>query len=167
MAIGAPILYHNIVARVKDFAIVFCYGCDRFLQLLAAGFWCYNKLMKTLNHLLANEAERVWGALCELRPGLVRYDVPEFELSRRLWRTAGMCYQEDRIIVLGAKFFEHSREYCATMTQVILPHELIHQADFDLYGESEKNCGHGAQWQRLMIEYGLPAKPFHSMDIAR
>ncbi len=53
------------------------------------------------------------------------------------------------------------------MLQVILPHELIHQADFDLYGDSEKICGHGKRWAKLMVEYGLEPEPFHTMKVSR
>jgi predicted SprT family Zn-dependent metalloprotease len=50
---------------------------------------------------------------------------------------------------------------------VILPHEIIHQADWNLFGKSEKICGHGANWQKIMLEYGLPANPHHTMEISR
>lgn len=112
-------------------------------------------------------ADHVWADLCELRPALVRYDPPKIELNGRLWRTAGRCFQDARRVDLGVKFFEHSREYGVTMLGIIIPHELIHQADFDLYGESEKTCGHGKNWRKLMIEYGLPDNPFHFMSISR
>jgi predicted SprT family Zn-dependent metalloprotease len=49
----------------------------------------------------------------------------------------------------------------------ILPHEIIHQADFDLFGESEKNCGHGKNWVSLMLQYGLKPDFYHTMEILR
>jgi predicted SprT family Zn-dependent metalloprotease len=53
------------------------------------------------------------------------------------------------------------------MMDVILPHEIIHQADFNLFGESEKICGHGEKWCEIMVNYGLPANPYHTMEIPR
>ena len=113
------------------------------------------------------QTDRVWGTLCELRPRLVRYNPPKIVLNGRLWRTAGRCFQDTRTVDLGVKFFEHSRSYGIIMLTVIVPHELIHQADFDLYGESEKTCGHGKNWRKLMLEYGLPDNPYHSMEVTR
>jgi len=120
-----------------------------------------------LQAVLDRRADRVWNDLCELRPRLVRFNPPKIKINGRLWRTAGRCFQETRKVDVGYKFFEHSREYGIIMLATIVPHELIHQADFDLYGESEKNCGHGKNWRKLMLEYGLPDNPFHSMEITR
>ena len=51
------------------------------------------------------------------------------------------------------------------MFAVILPHEMAHQADFNLFGDSEKNCGHGRKWCEIMVRYGLPANKYHSMEL--
>lgn len=120
-----------------------------------------------LQTVLARRTDKVWHDLCKLRPALVRFDPPKIVINGRLWRTAGRCFQDARKVDLGLKFFEHSREYGIIMLSVIVPHELIHQADFDLYGESEKKCGHGKNWRKLMLEYGLPDNPFHSMNVTR
>jgi predicted SprT family Zn-dependent metalloprotease len=112
-------------------------------------------------------AYMVWANLCELRPALVRFDPPKIIINARLWRTAGRCFQTTRTIDLGLKFFFYSKQYAKTMRDVIIPHEIIHQADFDLYGESEKICGHGENWQKLMLEYGLAPNKYHSMEIKR
>ena len=125
---------------------------------------CMDK--KTLTLELNRRTARVWGELCELRPRLVRFDQPRIILDARFWRTAGQCHQHENIVRMGVNFFQFP-QFRATMRAVILPHELIHQADFNLYGESEKICGHGVQWQKLMVEYGLPANKYHSMLIAR
>lgn len=122
-----------------------------------------NKLLTVVN----KQRDRVWSQLCEIRPRLIRFDPPVIKLNGRFWRTAGCCFQETRTIELGVKFFEHSRKYGIIMLTVIVPHEIIHQADYDLYGESEKKCGHGKNWRKLMIEYGLPDNPHHSMEITR
>jgi predicted SprT family Zn-dependent metalloprotease len=122
---------------------------------------------KTLQTLLTVETVKVWEVLCEINPALVRFNEPTIKLNGRLWRTAGQCHQESNIIELGSKFFNHSAEYNAYMVEVILPHEIIHQADWNLYGPSELKCGHGVNWVKMMLEYGLPADKFHTMDIKR
>lgn len=123
--------------------------------------------MDTKTLQIERRTARIWGELCELRPGLVRFNEPKIIINNRFWRTAGQCHQEKNVIELGSKFFRFSRSTRLTMLTVILPHEIIHQADFNLYGASEKSCGHGTQWAKLMVEYGLAANPYHSMEITR
>lgn len=109
----------------------------------------------------------VWDTLCEMYPRLVRFNEPRIVINGRLWRVAGYCDQPANTIELGAKFFNSNSANYNYMLRVILPHEIIHQADWNLFGESEKICGHGKNWQKIMLEYGLPANPFHTMDISR
>jgi len=104
----------------------------------------------------------IWDALCEIHPKLTRFDAPRVVWSNRLTKTAGYCVQHERTIVLARKFF---LKFPKTMMREILPHEIIHQADFDLWGESDKKCGHGSNWQMLMIQYGLEPKKYHSMEL--
>jgi predicted SprT family Zn-dependent metalloprotease len=98
---------------------------------------------------------------------LVHTNEPKIELNNRLWRTAGQCFQDENRIQLATKFFLAKTEYYKHMLNVILPHEIIHQADFNLYGKSEKNCGHGENWCKIMVEYGLKPDIYHSMEILR
>ena len=122
---------------------------------------------KNLQLLLQKETATIWDSLCELQPKLCKFNPPVITLCARLYRTAGMCHQETRIVKLGYKFFLHSAEYRKQMVSIILPHEIIHQADFDLFGESEKTCGHGENWCNLMVQYGLQPDKYHSMEILR
>ena len=116
--------------------------------------------------LLKAETEIIWDSLCEMYPDLAKFDCPKIRLNNRFWRTAGICDQEKNIIELGTKFFQ-TKKNCDTMVDVILPHEIIHQADFNLFGESEKNCGHGEKWREIMVNYGLEPNPYHSMEVKR
>jgi len=120
-----------------------------------------------LEKFLNRQADRVWLRLCENYPKLIKYNPPQIKLNGRLWRTAGYCHQEKNMVELGYKFFTANREYYAQMIEIILPHEIIHQADFNLFGESEKKCGHGKKWREIMVKYGLEPNPFHSMEITR
>lgn len=111
------------------------------------------------------EARTVWAGLCEMYPSLEHFKMPEIVLNNRIWRTAGFCYQESNRVELGTKFFLAG--HTSTMLDIILPHELIHQADWNLYGVSEKKCGHGEKWCEMMVEYGLEPEALHKMWINR
>jgi predicted SprT family Zn-dependent metalloprotease len=117
--------------------------------------------------ILQNQTNLIWDNLCELYSPLTQFNPPIIELNGRLYRTAGRCHQEDNVIQLGTKFLTHSIEYRDIMTDIILPHEIIHQADYNLFGLSEAKCGHGIKWQEIMINYGLEPNPYHSMEITR
>ena len=122
---------------------------------------------KQLTKLLNNQTLIIWDNLCELYPRLTRYNPPIIEVNGRLYRTAGRCHQEDNIIELGFKFFNYSLKYRDIMTDIILPHEIIHQADYNLFGLSEAKCGHGQKWCEIMINYGLSPDKYHSMEITK
>lgn len=107
-------------------------------------------------------AMRLWDQYCEIFPALVKFDCPTVILNGRLTRTAGRCFQHENKIDLGLKFVSQHWE---TMLREILPHELAHQIDFNLYGESEKKCGHGKKWVMVMQKIGLEPKKFHSMIV--
>lgn len=98
-----------------------------------------------------------WENFIEIRPALVRFNPPKIVLNPRLWVTGGYAKQEEREMNLSIKFIVSSQKHAKFMQQVIIPHELAHHADFDLYGFSEKACGHGEQWAKLMVDFGLPA----------
>ena len=118
--------------------------------------------MKTLQHRIDFVTNGIWFALMESYPELVRFDAPKIVLCNRLTRTAGKCYQEENRIHLGNKFFQ--RNHNAMMLE-ILPHEIAHQADFNIFGLSEKKCGHGKKWCAIMVKLGLPANKYHSLEI--
>ena len=118
--------------------------------------------MKTLQHKIDFVTNGIWLALMESYPKLVRFDAPKIVLCNRLTRTAGKCYQEENRIHLGNKFFLNNHR---AMMLEILPHEIAHQADFNIFGLSEKNCGHGKKWCEIMVKLGLPANRYHSLTI--
>jgi predicted SprT family Zn-dependent metalloprotease len=122
---------------------------------------------KKLLTLIERESVMIWDSLCEIYPTLVAYDVPKVKLNPYFWRCAGICLQQENVIELGYKFFKNGNKNFNYMIDVILPHEIIHQADFNLFGKSEKICGHGEKWCEIMVNYGLPADKFHTMEIPR
>jgi predicted SprT family Zn-dependent metalloprotease len=105
---------------------------------------------------------QLWEGYCEIFPRLVRYNPPKIVLNNRLTKTAGRCFQELNVIDLGAKFFPKNK---AEMLRTILVHEIAHQIDFNLYGISEKKCGHGKKWCEIMVQLGLEPNKYHSLTI--
>ena len=118
--------------------------------------------MKTLQHRIDFVTNGIWFALMESYPELVRFDAPKIVLCNRLTRTAGKNYQTENRIHLANKFFVNNHK---EMMLTILPHEIAHQADFNIFGNSEKKCGHGKNWAKIMVELGLPANKYHSLEI--
>ena len=118
--------------------------------------------MKTLIYTLEKTTDAIWSGLAESYSKLVRFDPPKIVLCNRLTRTAGKCYQEENRIHIAHKFFTRNH---AEMMRVILPHEIAHQADYNIFGLSEKNCGHGKKWAEIMLELGLEPNKYHSLEI--
>lgn len=105
----------------------------------------------------------IWTALQAQHPKLAAHSMPEIALNARLKASAGRCFPTLNLVEFGPDFLLHSETFTTLMYRVIMPHELIHQADYNLHGESEFVHGHGKNWTRLMVEYGLPANRFHPM----
>ena len=118
--------------------------------------------MKTLQFTIEKETDKLWDSLSESYPKLVRFNPPTIVLCNRLTKTAGKNYQTENRIHIANKFFARNT---SKMFTVILPHEIAHQADFDLFGESEKFCGHGVKWAEIMLQLGLPANKYHDLKI--
>lgn len=125
-------------------------------------FCCIISYMKSTQFYVNITRDRVLNRMAKIYPELAQFNPPEIVLSNRLTVCAGYNIQEQNLIHLGNKFFaKNSLE----MFAVILPHEIIHQIDYNLFGTSELKCGHGYTWQQLMIQYGLPANVYHEMEL--
>lgn len=107
----------------------------------------------------------IWSKLQIIHPKLKSVGCPSIILNNRFTATAGMAYQYDRRIEMATKFIIHSVEYYNMMFNVILPHELAHIADYDLFGESNKKCGHGDNWKMIMFQLGLNPDKYHPMRL--
>ena len=119
----------------------------------------YNKPMDTK---IDSITEQTWETLCLAFPKLVRYNPPIVRMNNRIYRTAGRCFVEHSTIDLSTKLLaKHKHE----MLTVILPHEIAHQADYNLNGLPKNNRWHGKTWGVIMAALDLPANPYHNMDI--
>jgi hypothetical protein len=118
--------------------------------------------MKTLIYTIEKTTDAIWSGLTESYSELIRFSPPKIKLCNRIYRTAGYCEQEENLICLSNKLFTRNH---SEMLRVILTHEIAHQADFNLFGFSEKKCGHGKKWAEIMLELGLPADKYHYLDV--
>ena len=158
----APKLYHIILGRVKHFQITLQKICYKIFVDNKKFRRIINSMNRQTQFYVDMQTDKVWESISESYPKLIRFNPPKIKLCNRLYRTAGKCYQEENLIHLANKFFVNNS---AEMFRVILPHEIAHQADFVLFGESEKKCGHGIQWEKIMLQLGLPVNKYHSMTL--
>ena len=121
---------------------------------------CYDCIMNTNlepKQIAMIAARRAWDRLEHQHGKMV---MPAIELSNRLTKTAGKCYVEENRVVLGTKFLI---KFPDIMADVIIPHELCHQVDFNKNGVPKNNRWHGTTWQNIMVKYGLPPDTYHTM----
>lgn len=128
---------------------------------LAWGWKCARiQAMKITNATLQAYAENLWEGYCETFPALVKFDCPKVTLNGRLSKCAGRNICEENSIELGTKFFA---KYSENMLNVILPHEMAHQIDWNLNGWYPRKPHHGKAWIEIMVKLGLEPDPYHSM----
>lgn len=108
-----------------------------------------------------------WARLVQQNPKLAHYPVPTIKLNNRFTRTAGRMLVESSVVELGTKFIRYSSEYAEEIMLITMPHELCHQADYNLHGTPANNRWHGPSWRRLMVSMGLSPEPYHTMDIVK
>lgn len=113
--------------------------------------------------IVESHCKTVWAAFRSIYPDL--QTMPAVQVSGRLTRTAGRCWQREQIVEFSTKFLMHSKACQIIMMNQIVPHELAHAADWQLYGESELRCGHGKHWREIMMNYGIPPTKYHRMEL--
>ena len=111
---------------------------------------------------LNRRAKALWLEYCEIFPRLVKFDCPEISLNARLKKTAGRNFVEENKIELAVCFLE-TKANAENVVNVILPHEMAHQIDFNLNGQPVGNRWHGKNWQIIMIKIGQEPNTYHSM----
>ncbi len=107
-----------------------------------------------LQRIAETEAVRTWGVLARIYTRIGA--IPKVVINKRLKTTAGWCYHERRIVELSAELMEHN---LSEFGRVIIPHELAHQVDWDVYQRS----GHGPTWKGIMVRMGLPPDRCHNL----
>lgn len=105
-------------------------------------------------------AETLWAEYCEVFPKLVKFDCPKMTINNRFTKTAGCNYTDENEIHLAGKFLAKFEQ---NMLNVILPHELAHQIDFNLNGWHKGKLHHGKTWIVIMAKLGQNPDPYHRM----
>jgi len=108
-----------------------------------------------LIHLAEKTVLGTWGQLMRVYPKLVK-PCPVVALNARLKTTAGRSFYELRKIDLSVSLF---REYPDSFVRDTIPHEVCHQAAWDLFGDG----GHGPHWKAVMLSIGVNPKRCHQM----
>ncbi|MFN7317903.1 MAG: SprT-like domain-containing protein [bacterium] len=115
--------------------------------------------------VIVKRANAIWRMMQHKLPELEFFECPDIQLNNRLRSTAGRCWLQRNQVDIATKYLMHSQAYQVYMLEIILPHELAHQADYNLFGESELACGHGKHWQYIMTNIlNLPANKYHKME---
>ena len=114
----------------------------------------------TLTTKMIAQADTAWDNFVILYPDLLSFNKPVIKLNNRIYKTAGRCLIEDNVIELSAKLFINNY---SEMMNIILPHEMAHQIDYNLNGLP--NRWHGKSWQNIMESFGLPADTYHSLEL--
>lgn len=116
-------------------------------------------MLAMLNH---EAREVIWPRFVKLYPKLRANTCPVIVLNNRFTKTAGRNWPTENKVEMGTKFLpKHMREIFI----ITLPHEIAHQVDYNLHGLPAGNRWHGPKWQQIMVKYGLPPEPYHTMEI--
>ena len=110
---------------------------------------------KTLQALATKTVATTWASLIRVYPGLT-LPCPTVALNSRLKTTAGRSFYMRRKIDLSSGLFA---EYPLHFVGDTIPHEICHQAAWDLFQEP----GHGEPWKRVMISIGVQPERCHQM----
>lgn len=119
-------------------------------------------MAKPLIQVLEQKVSRIWRELQELYPRLKKHNAPKVKINNRMWRTAGLAHCEIHCVEFSSKFFNR---YEFEMYREIIPHELIHVADFIINGDDPTDLWHGPMWCKMMQQYGLPPAATHEYYI--
>ena len=117
-------------------------------------------MTKIKNETLQQIAQNLWDEYCEIFPALVKFDCPKVTLNGRLSKTAARNFMETNEIEMGSKFFI---KHTTNMLNVILPHEIAHQIDWNLNGWYPRKPHHGKAWIEIMVKIGHNPEPYHTM----
>lgn len=111
---------------------------------------------------LQHRADTIWLDAIDIFPKLAQFVNPRITLSNRLTKTAGYCSVADNLIVLSNKLLVI---YGLDFINEILPHELGHQIDFNLYGMPKNNRWHRQEWVTIGLKLGYSFKTYHGFEL--
>lgn len=119
-----------------------------------------NRQIVTRN--IQTSGENAWARFCAHFPELSNFNMPIIRLNNRIYKTAGYCDIESNIVDISWKLFQNHKNHFE-LYNVIIPHEIAHQIDFNFHGIPKRY--HNKNWAHIMETYGLPANPYHTLEI--
>lgn len=108
-----------------------------------------------LQLLAETTARNTWARLRVIYPALVK-PCPAIITNNRLKTTAGRAFYLLRKVDLSTELFT---EYTDDFVQDTIPHEVCHQAAWDLW----EHHGHGKPWKTAMLSIGINPQRCHSL----
>lgn len=116
----------------------------------------YGGRIVNLQLLAETTAHNTWVRLQGIYPGLVK-PCPAITTNNRLKTTAGRAFYWLRKVDLSTELFA---EYPDNFVQNTIPHEVCHQAAWDLW----EHHGHGSPWKTAMLSIGINPQRLHHMQ---
>ena len=101
-----------------------------------------------------------WKEYLSIFPKLGKFQRPVIIINNRFTKTGGVNYSDRNTIELAGKFFANNMP---TMLDIIIPHEIAHQIDYNLNGWHTGKKHHGKSWQEIMVLINQIPDPYHYM----
>lgn len=105
-------------------------------------------------------ANKYWYGYCKIFHELNKFKCPIIKINNRFTKTGGVNRSELNTIELAGKYFANNMP---VMLDVILPHEIAHQIDYNLNGWHTGKKHHGKSWQEIMVLINQIPDPYHYM----
>ena len=113
---------------------------------------------KSYQRKLDSRLLHAWAKMCVLYPELEKHNMPDIRIDARIKVALAYYYLDDNTIRVS--WYWAQKDSAHVILREVVAHEVAHHVDHLLNGhESTKiNDGHGPNWQKVMLEYGIPAK---------
>ncbi len=124
-----------------------------------AGFYRKNKMLKS-DPVLQDIAKPIWNKFLGIYPQLKKFEMPVLRFDGRI-KVLAYSYYKTNVIRISKGWWINNSELFITD---IIPHEIAHQIDYYLHGDSEADV-HSALWQEIMRNYGI--EPLTHYEVIR
>ena len=118
-----------------------------------------------MNKTLQLKANALWLSYAQILPRLAKFECPTISINNRTYRMAGKCIVGDNEIQLSGKLLAIHYD---RMLSEILPHELIHQIDYNLNKKvwTMRNA-HSTRWVEIGIKLGVSLTTYHTLEYTK
>jgi predicted SprT family Zn-dependent metalloprotease len=115
-----------------------------------------------MNKTLQIKANTLWVSYAQILPNLAKFECPKIIINNRTYRTAGQCIVGDNEVQLSGKLLTIHYD---RMLSEILPHELIHQIDYNFNKKvwTIRNA-HSKRWVDIGVKLGIELHTYHTLE---